>query len=58
MAVIETGFALPVLQKEGGFPNVMQSGVIIILCFLGLQLQYFIAIRFSYIKNLREYVYR
>ncbi|MBM7542381.1 ABC transporter permease [Amphibacillus cookii] len=58
LAIVETGFALQVLQREGGFSNVFQSGVITILGFLGLQLLYFIVIRSSYIKNLKEYVYR
>lgn len=58
LAIIETGFALHVLQREGGYFNVFQSGVITILGFLGLQIIYFIVIRTSYIKNLKEYVYR
>ncbi|AUJ24338.1 ABC transporter permease [Virgibacillus dokdonensis] len=57
LAIVETGFALQVLQREGGFSNVFQSGVITMLGFLGLQVLYFITIRFSYIKNLKEYVY-
>ncbi|WP_026558826.1 ABC transporter permease [Bacillus sp. J37] len=58
LAVIDTGFALQVLHREGGFPNVLQSGIITILGFFLLQLLYFIIIRSSYIKNLKEYAYR
>lgn len=57
LAVIDTGFALQVLHREGGYPNVFQSGIVTILGFLALQLLYFTIIRFSYIKNLKEYVY-
>ncbi|MCM3716775.1 FtsX-like permease family protein [Fictibacillus phosphorivorans] len=58
LAVIDTGFALHVLQREGGFPNVLQSGILTILGFFLLQLLYFMIIRSSYIKNLKEYAYR
>ncbi|MFP9130488.1 FtsX-like permease family protein [Niallia sp. BSM11] len=58
LAVIDTAFALHVLQREGGFPKILHNGVITILGFFGLQLLYFLAIRSSYIKNLKEYVYR
>jgi putative ABC transport system permease protein len=58
LAIIETGFALHVLQREGGYFNVFQSGVYTILGFLGLQLIYFMVIRNSYNKNLKEYVFR
>lgn len=58
LAIIETGFALHVLQREGGYFYVFQSGVATILGFLALQMIYFIVMRSSFIKNLKEYVYR
>ncbi|ABO65685.1 MULTISPECIES: FtsX-like permease family protein [Geobacillus] len=58
LAIIETGFALHVLQREGGYFHVFQSGVITILGFLGLQIIYFIIMSHSYNKHLKEYVFR
>lgn len=58
LAVIDTGFALYVLHREGGFPHVFRSVFITIVGFLLLQIVYFIIIRSSYIKSLKEYVFQ
>ncbi|MED3624451.1 FtsX-like permease family protein [Neobacillus thermocopriae] len=58
LAVINTGFALQVLHREGGIPHVLQLGIVTILGFFLMQVLYFIIIRSSYIKNLKEYVFR
>lgn len=58
LAIIETDFALHVLQREGGYFYVFQSGVATILGFLALLMIYVIVMSSSFIKNLKEYVYR
>ncbi|UJF33764.1 ABC transporter permease [Paenibacillus hexagrammi] len=58
LAVVDTGFALHILQREGGYINVVPSGVLTIIGFFLLQLLYFIMIRFGYIKNLKAFIYR
>jgi len=58
MAIISTGFAIYALQQDGGFEKVFQTTSLTISGFVVLQFLYFIIIRTSYIKNLKDYVYR
>lgn len=55
---IYSSVILYALQQDAGFENVFQKTSIPILGFVVLQFLYFIIIRISYIKNLKNYVYR
>ncbi|NEW08966.1 ABC transporter permease [Paenibacillus sp. SYP-B3998] len=57
LAVVNTAFALRVIERESGH-EVITQGVITIVGFFMLQLLFFLAVRFNYVKHLKKYVYR
>ncbi|MDX8367218.1 ABC transporter permease [Cytobacillus sp. IB215665] len=56
-ATIHTGFALKVLERDGT-SNVFVPSMITIMGFFILQIIYFTVIRFSYLKKLKEGVFK
>ncbi len=53
LAVVHTVFALQILQRQG-FYNVLEPSLITITGFLVLQILFFIVVRFSYLKKIKE----